>query len=172
MAVVGGGVCTINEIETVRVKVFLLSDEALASSQGGRVAQVHRRIFPLDLATTVDDPKDLEKVRFEHSLPLPDRHVYFCAWWLHMYKLLKQGVSDQRAAAITHHLEMGLGVTLHVSVSLDVAAKALWSSQRSETVILQDSCREHETRTDIVSCTTAGMRAQTHARTGSRTRDG
>jgi hypothetical protein len=171
-ALVGGDVCTFDEIETVRVKDLLLSDEALASSQGGRVAQVHRRIFPVDLATTVDDPKYLEKDRFEHSLLLLDRHVYFWAWWLHMYKLLKQGVSDQRAAAIAHHLEMGLGVTLHVSVSMDVAAKALWSSQRSETVILQDSCREHETRTDIVSRTIAGMRAQTHARTGSRRREG
>jgi hypothetical protein len=171
-ALVGGDVCTFDEIETVRVKDFLLSDEALASSQGGRVAQEHRRIFPVELATTAVDPKDLEKDRFEHSLLLLDRHVYFWAWWLHMYKLLKQSESDHRVAAIAHHLEMGLGVTLHVRVRMDVAAKALWSSQRSETVIMQDSSRKHETRTDIVSCSNAGMHAQTHARTGGQTQEG
>ena len=70
----------------------------------------------------------------EHSLVLLDGHAFVWAWWLHLFNSISRvepvGECIQ-AAAVRHHLDIGLSVSAQVRVEADVARLAVWSSERS-----------------------------------------
>ena len=127
-------------LDEVRKRLFVPSDVALASSQGGMVAAEHLYNFPVTLATYTDSVADLDKDSFEHELPLLDRYPIVWSFWLQVYRTIKQLVGDEKTSNLHLLYTAFLSVTLEVRVGMTIGEAALWSTQRSETMSSSDTC--------------------------------
>ena len=135
-----GDIPNFASLDEARKRLFVPSDVALASSQGGMVAAEHLYNFPVTLAAYTDSVADLDKTSFEHELPLLDRYPIVWSFWLQVYHTIKQLIGDEKTSNLHLLYTAFLSVTVEVRVCMSVGEAALWSAQRSETMSSSDTC--------------------------------
>ena len=127
-----GDMPTYEDLLLIEETTFTVDPAILASSQG-EIPKEYRKSFPYPLATYVAEKDHVLRDAFHHSLVLLDGHGLVWGWWLHLYRLLTGTdlTETQRAAAIRHHLDVGLSATAQVRVETDMSRLPVWASERS-----------------------------------------
>ena len=132
--VLAGDIPTYEDVVNIVDTVFAVDSAALAASQGKDLPKEYRKSFPFVLATYMAEKDNVLQETFKHSLILLDGHAFVWVWWLHLFNLISRvepvGEGIQ-AAAVRHHLDIGLSVSAQVRVEADVARLAVWSCGRS-----------------------------------------
>ena len=138
-----GDAPTFQLVNDLRMRRFVPTDAALASSQGGVIGAAYLYAFPCSLAVVVEEIDVLSKASFQQELPLLDRHAVIWAYWLQVYHAVTVLKGDEKTSNLHQLYTAGMSVTVEVRVGLSLSDAAVWSGDRSETFASLDAPSTH-----------------------------